>query len=119
MLDSELTKKSSGRYGGSTFAGKFDPKQLPDNWLAFSGYDSLLMTDSDWSNVPAGARNAILYWVRLGGQLVIYSTGSSTRASLGIPDEVSYGSVLIETVPSDLTLDAPATIDRRQQEERC
>ena len=71
LLDSARSGKFSGSSGGSSeFAGKFDPKQLPDDWLAFSGYDSVIMTDTDWSNIPPGARNAILSWVSLGGQLV-------------------------------------------------
>jgi hypothetical protein len=106
-LDSANSAK--GR-GSSEFAAKFDPKQLPDDWLAFSGYDSVIMTDSDWSNIPPGGRNAILSWLRLGGQLVICSTGSATAASLGIPAETSFGTVAIRPVSSDLKLDAPAVV---------
>ncbi len=83
-LDAEVNAKSTSGYrsGSNEFAGKFDPKQLPADWLAFSGYDSLILTDSDWSDIPPGARNAVLSWVRLGGQLVIYSTSSTTAASM-------------------------------------
>jgi hypothetical protein len=68
------------------------------------------MTDGDWTNIPPGGRNAILSWLRLGGQLVIYSTGSATAASLGIPAEASFGTVAIRSVSSDLKLDAPAVV---------
>ena len=112
VLDAELRSKFSGSYGGSSdFAGKFDPKQLPDDWLAFSGYDSVILTDGDWSNIPPGGRNAVLSWVRLGGQLVIYSTGSATAASLGLPAESSFGTVVIRPVTSDLKLDAPNVVN--------
>ena len=112
MLDSEASSRFSGGYGGSTeFASKFDPKQLPDNWLAYSGFDSILMTELDWSQIPSGARNAILSWVRLGGQLVIYHrTESSTPASLGLPDEASYGQVLMMPIDSELKLNASSTV---------
>ena len=110
-LDSATTAKGGGSSRGSNeFAAKFDPKQLPDDWLAFSGYDSVIMTDGDWTNIPPGGRNAILSWLRLGGQLVIYSMGSATAASLGLPTDPSFGTVAIRPVSSDLKLDAPAVV---------
>lgn len=111
VLDALTVKRSSTRYGSGKFAAKFDPKQLPSDWLAFSGYDSLLMTDNDWVNVPAGARNAILSWVNLGGQLIIHSIGSASHASLGIPEDPGYGSVKILPQGSDLKVDEEATLD--------
>jgi hypothetical protein len=112
LLDSALSGKFSGSRGGSNeFAGKFDPKQLPDDWLAFSGYDSVIMTDGDWANIPPGARNAVLSWVRLGGQLAIYATSSTTAAALGLPADAGFGSILIKDVASDLKLDAPKVVD--------
>ena len=105
-------ENSPVREGGSSeFAGKFDPKQLPDDWLAFSGYDSVIMTDGDWTNIPPGARNAILSWVRLGGQLAIYATSSTTAAALGLPADPGYGSIVIKDVASDLKLDAAKVVD--------
>ncbi len=111
VLDAELRSKFSGGYGGSSdFAGKFDPKQLPDDWLAFSGYDSVILTDSGWSDIPPGARNAVLSWVRLGGQLVIYSSGSATAAAMGLPAEPGFGRIEMRTIPADLKLDAPDVV---------
>jgi len=112
-LDSEASSRFSGGYGGSTeFASKFDPKQLPDNWLAYSGFDSILMTDSDWSQIPSGARNAILSWIRLGGQLAIYHrTESTTLASLGLPEDASYGLIVLLPIDSELKLNANATVN--------
>ena len=86
--------KGPSSYGTPIFAGKFDPKQLAADWLAFSGYDSVLMTESDWSNVPAGARNAIVSWMNLGGHLVIYSSDNPQPngiAVLGLPRDSGFG----------------------------
>ena len=111
VLDAELRSKFSGGYGGSSdFAGKFDPKQLPDDWLAFSGYDSVILTDSDWSDIPPGGRNALLSWVRLGGQLVIYSSSSATATAMGLPTESGFGQIDIRSIPADLKLDAPEVV---------
>lgn len=112
-LDAELKKKGgSSRYGGSeTFAAKCDPKQLPTDWLAFSGYDSLLMTAADWSKTPAGARNAIVSWMMLGGQLVIFSDSQPSLASLGLPPDPGFGSCLLRPLSSDLKLRPKETLD--------
>ncbi len=111
-LDAEVRAKSGTTHRGtSDFAAKFDPKQLPDEWLAFSGYDSVIMTDGNWTDVPPGARNAILSWVRLGGQLVIYGTSSATRSALGLPEESGYGTIEMKSVPSSLMLNATETVN--------
>ncbi len=112
-LDSQASSHFSGSSyrSSSDFSGKFDPKQTPDDWRAYSGYDSILMTDGDWANVPPGARNAILSWVRLGGQLVIYTSTGATTATLGLPQDASFGEIAIESINSSNALDAPSTID--------
>jgi hypothetical protein len=98
-LDSEMSSAlGSSRSGSTQFAAKFDPKQLPDNWLAFSGYDSVVLTADDWASIPPGARNAILSWIRLGGQLLVYSSSPVSLSSLGMPAESGYGSISRETI---------------------
>lgn len=110
-LDAEAKKSAGTSYGSNTFASKFDPKQLPSEWLAFSGFDSLLMTQTDWSNVPAGARNAILSWVNLGGQLVVFSSRTTTPATLGVPEDPGYGTIAIRQIDTSLDLPAKETLD--------
>ncbi|MES2661228.1 MAG: hypothetical protein V4689_21590 [Verrucomicrobiota bacterium] len=109
-LDSEISTKFSSSSGRTEFSGKFDPKQLPDDWLAFSNYDSVIMTDSDWTNVPPGGRNAILSWVRLGGQLLIYTKNPATSASLGLPLESGFGSISIRDSSSTVHTSLPKDI---------
>lgn len=106
-LDAAVTSTGRSR---SEFAARFDPGQLPDSWLAFSGYDCLMLTDAEWTGSPASARNAILSWTRLGGHLVIFATGTTTRSSLSLPSDTSFGKISVETIGSDLKLDATATV---------
>ena len=109
-LDAAMGTTSS--YGGrNEFAAKFDPKQLPDSWLAFSGYDSVIMTDTDWANTPASGRNAIVSWLRMGGQLVIFATGTADAKTLGIQEDTSFGSVVFKTLSTDLKLNAKDTLE--------
>ncbi|WAC18118.1 hypothetical protein OVA24_12815 [Luteolibacter sp. SL250] len=104
-LDSEAASVMSS-FGGGSFTSRFDANQLPDNWLAFSGFDNVIMLDSDWTSMPAGSRNALLSWLRLGGHLVIYSSNSPSMTSLGIPGDTSFGTVSIQSIPGSLNLNA-------------
>ena len=111
-LDTEAASRGSSGYGGSrNFSSKFDPKRLPDDWRAFSGFDTIMLTEADWADVPPGPRNAITSWVRLGGQLVVYATGDPTPASLGLPEDPGFGESLIESIASDLRLNAGDTVN--------
>jgi len=112
----ELTKEagSSGHFGtyGSRadFASRFDARRMPDDWRAYSGYDYIMMTDEEWTAVSPGAKTAILSWIRLGGNLRIY-TPTGTATGLNLPQDTSFGSVLVgRTTGGALKLDAPGII---------
>jgi hypothetical protein len=108
ILDAASSKTggSGYRHGNHVYAGKFDPKQMPSDWLAYSGYDSMVLPDTDWSNVAPGARRAILSWVELGGQLIVYTQNNASPASLGLPVRPTNGSISMHSVSSSLMLDA-------------
>ncbi len=111
-LDSEATTRGHSGYGGSrNFASQFDPKRLPDDWRAFSGFDTIMLTEADWADIPPGPKNGITSWVRLGGQLVVYASGNPTAASLGMPQDPGFGDARIERIASDLRLDPVDTVD--------
>jgi len=111
-LDTEAASRGSSSYGGSrSFSSKFDPKRLPDDWRAFSGFDTIMLTEADWADVPPGPRNAITSWVRLGGQLVVYASGNPTAASLGLPEDPGFGEALIESIKPDHRLNAVDTVN--------
>jgi hypothetical protein len=107
-LDAAMSK--SGSRGSQEFSSKFTPGMLPDSWLAYSGYDSIIMTDRDWTGTPSGAKNAILSWLRLGGQMIIFNTSTADFKSLGIPEDLSFGSAKIKPIGSDLKLDPASTL---------
>jgi len=111
-LDSEVTSRGSAGYPGGSgqFSSRFSPSQLPDDWRAFSSFDSILMTDQDWMAIPPGPRHAITAWLRLGGQLVIYSENSPNATALGLPVESSYGEYSIQPITRD-KLNPKATVD--------
>lgn len=113
-LDTEINSRPSSSSRGSSgegFSAKFDPKLLPDDWRAFSGYDTLMLTQDDWASIPPGPRNAITSWVRLGGQLILFTTTNPTLPALSLPEDPSFGQILLRPIPSDLRLDAKRTVD--------
>lgn len=117
-LDSEVASRSSSSYsrsssyygGTGAFSSRFTPTQLPDDWRAFSGFDSIMMTENDWSDIPPGARNAIISWMRLGGQIVIYTQNSKNANALGLPADTSFGEYQIKSISGD-RLDPKPTLD--------
>lgn len=112
MLDAEVVSKYSHSYrgGASQFAAKFDAREMPEDWRAYSGYDSLVLTDSEWTGTSAGARSAILSWVRLGGQLLLYSE-SGNPTGLNLPTDTSFGQINVKPIAPNLKLDAAKTVN--------
>lgn len=120
-LDAALNATIGARYGSPSFAARYAPTKMPEDWRAYSGYDVLIATDRDWLAMTPGARNAILQWCRLGRELAIYRLGESRArfAALGIEtaaegDRIDYGlgSIALERVNAARDLDADATVAR-------
>jgi len=120
-LDAALKSHPSVRsYGSYEFSAKFDPRTMPDDWRAYAGFDSILMTDRDWSALSPGARNAMLAANRLGSQIIIYQlSAASDIASLGIDPNArgssetkrGCGSVQILPIKPDLKLNPANTLE--------
>ena len=92
QLNDAVQKKSRGSssYGGTeVFGSRFDPADLPEDWLAFSGFDFVLLGSADWQVLKPGVRTALLQWVRLGGKLHVYVSPGGDR-SLGLLDAKNY-----------------------------
>jgi hypothetical protein len=109
----------SSHSSSRTFAGVFRAVELPQDWRAFLGYDVMMITEDEWLSIEPGARNAIMAWNRMGGQIIIYSTRTETDlAALRFGDEGrglrqlsrSQGKVSIQTIASDYDLDDAATV---------
>jgi hypothetical protein len=48
--------------------------QWPRHWLAYSGFDGVMLRAKEWSAAPAEVRQAITQFVRAGGRLVVVGT---------------------------------------------
>ncbi|MBX7211421.1 MAG: hypothetical protein K1X78_24155 [Verrucomicrobiaceae bacterium] len=81
-LNDEVRRKSSSSGRGSSseiFGSSFNPDDLPADWLAFSGFDYVMLSAADWETMKTGVRLALIQWVRFGGQLHVYVTKDSTE----------------------------------------
>jgi len=74
------------------YATEFTPTSMSSDWRAYSGFDTLICTDEDWLKMTVEARNAILEWNRLGGNIYIYKLmPSSNFKSLDIDESNNQG----------------------------
>lgn len=96
QLNKEMESKAravhGSFYGGATnFGSRFEPADLPDSWLGYSGFDFILLSSTDWQKLKPGVKRALLEWVRLGGKLHVYLSPGASPESLGLPDIASAG----------------------------
>ncbi len=91
-LEAKLRSGRGGYYGGTlNFGSRFEPADLPDSWLGYSGFDFILLSGADWQKLKPAVKRALLEWVRLGGKLHVYLSPGTYSESLGLPDISSAG----------------------------
>ncbi len=123
QLNKEMESKmhsGPGRYygGAVNFGSRFEPADLPDSWLGYSGFDFILLSGTDWQKLKPAVKRALLEWVRLGGKLHIYLSPGTYSESLGLPDIASAGTHMVSlgkitTLSWDgRTLPATQTVNR-------
>ena len=101
------------------FGGLFLAEYMPDDWRAYIGYDACILTEKEWNELPAGARNALRQWNRLGGSLIIYTTNPATDLNtLGFGRDTAgssvadpgWGTIILRPFPSDGLLEASGVV---------
>ena len=93
-LNKEVRKRtsSSSRSGGrSIFGSQFEPSELPDSWLGFTGFDYVMISGTEWQKLRPTVQRALVDWVRLGGQLHVYLSSGVQASSLGLSDVRTMG----------------------------
>ncbi|MEX2581168.1 MAG: hypothetical protein WD342_19070 [Verrucomicrobiales bacterium] len=81
-LDDHLEKQNSNNH---FFAKPFEPDALPSDWLGYTGLDFFLVDLDSWNNLQSSQRQAVISWVRLGGNLEVYTETGETIGDLGLP----------------------------------
>ncbi|MDP0490737.1 MAG: hypothetical protein Q7Q71_06785 [Verrucomicrobiota bacterium JB023] len=81
-----------------TFGAQFEPSRLSEDWRAYVGHDVMMLTAADWNDVSPGGQAAIKKWVRLGGNLIVYSPQATDNIeSLALADDADGKTSLRQT----------------------
>jgi len=72
-LSSLDAKKKDLKFGEQPFAHIYDHKLLPREWIGYTCLDALMVDENTWSMLETSQRQAIVEWIRIGGQLNFYS----------------------------------------------
>tara|TARA_R110002096_G_scaffold434796_1_gene657875 strand:+ start:2344 stop:4194 length:1851 start_codon:yes stop_codon:yes gene_type:complete len=79
-----VAKKISSNEAAATL---FEAEALSADWRAYTGFDAIMLTDTEWMALEPSVRREILAWNRLGGHLFLYTTAANANAaSFGIND---------------------------------
>lgn len=64
-----------------------DSATAPEDWRGWSSLREIVLTDDDWTAMPARSRRAMLEWIALGGQAMLLATDADGERldRLGLP----------------------------------
>jgi len=91
-------------FGDWTFLDGFVPvAEWPDQWLAYTPADCVVLTKEEWETAPPAVRNALLGFIQAGGGLVLAGATMEEVAHDAFP--VGFGAVraLSSPVPEEWT----------------
>ncbi len=94
-----------------------DPATAPEDWRGWSTLREFVLTDDDWTAMPAPARRAMLEWMALGGHTILLTTDTDGQRldRLGLPARQADGRRRVgagEIIPLvDSAIPAPSADD--------
>ena len=88
-----LFEARQGRWPGLTIQSEIDPATAPEDWRGWSTLREFVLTDDDWTAMPAPARRAMLEWIALGGHTILIAadTDGERLDRLGLPGRQADG----------------------------
>lgn len=95
--DKLFAAKKKYSYGSNSFTAcyyKNNVELLPTNWIAYSQYEMLMYYDSTFKSMPEAVQNAIMDYVRAGGNLVIIGDIGFPEDLRNISGNLSVGIVM-------------------------
>jgi hypothetical protein len=94
-----------------------DPATAPEDWRGWSTLREFVLTDDDWTAMPAPARRAMLEWMALGGHTILLTADTDEQRldRLGLPARQADGHRRVgagEIIPLvDSAIPAPSADD--------
>ena len=77
LSQKELTDLTSRLGLPREFISQVEPEMLPENWLCFCPFRSVVIEESDFRLLGQGEKSALMRWVRSGGELRITRAGEN------------------------------------------
>lgn len=112
-----LFEARQGRWPGLTIQSEVDPATAPEDWRGWSSLREFVLTDDDWTAMPAPARRAMLEWIALGGYAILLTADADGERldRLGLPARQADGHRRVgagEIIPLiDSAIPAPSADD--------
>ena len=74
-------------YSTGATQSEVDPAIAPEDWRGWSSLREFVLTDDDWTAMPAASRRAMLEWIALGGHAILLATDADADRldRLGLP----------------------------------
>ena len=95
VLREQVEKKLSLSLNGSPL----DPLLMPSDWRGLAGFEGIVLAASEWRDLAAGPRAALLDWVAQGGHLVLaYEEETAPPDLAALPSSRGGGKILIRPV---------------------
>lgn len=90
-VSSMISNTHAGRHGGGYSLGEnhalIEPNDfLPENWISYSGLDLLAVSSIDFESLTNDQKQAIMKWVRTGGNLIVFNTNKKTLSTSDLED---------------------------------
>lgn len=70
---------------------KFDTTEIPADWRAFTGFNTVTITGKEWASLPLNKQLSLKQYVHLGGALRVVNADNSVAISLGLQNKKSRG----------------------------
>lgn len=116
-----LLEAHSAFWNGLT-QSEVDPAAAPEDWRGWSTLREFVLTDDDWTTMPAPTRRAMLEWMALGGHTILLTADADGERldRLGLPARQADGHRRVgagEIIPmADSALRPPSPDDPQADE---
>ena len=115
--DGKRMLEARHQFPNDTTQSEADLATAPEDWRGWSSLREFVLTDDDWTAMPAPARRAMLEWIALGGHTILLATDADAERldRLGLPARQADGHRRVgagEIIPlADSAVPAPSADD--------
>ena len=87
----------------SFLEGQVPVSEWPDQWLAYTPADCIILTKEEWDTIPQDVRSALQGYLQTGGGLILAGASQDDIKRLDIPAGLGTVSAISSAVPGEWT----------------